>query len=254
MFLSGLLWTALISNSCAANSKNEHSKVAARSRSSIRFPEKRQNAKYSQDGKCGPANGNLLCDPNSTVYEGTCCSQYGWCGGSPAHCGDGCQSGCNNGAEPTVVTPVATPKPETGATAPRDDGRCGKDFNGATCDANGAYGGCCSSYGYCGNTDGHCLIADGCQNGCKDAPTTTDAPALFPPIPALRPPQAQVNPFLVSPRALSTPSLPVCPLLTEAAAQNLAVQSAVTGRKALAVACTDTVVSIYMKYSQMGMK
>lgn len=30
----------------------------------------------------------------------------------------------------------------------RTDGRCGKDFNGATCDATGAFGGCCSKYGY----------------------------------------------------------------------------------------------------------
>jgi hypothetical protein len=35
--------------------------------------------KYSQDGKCGPNNENLLCDPKSTVYSGTCCSSYGQC-------------------------------------------------------------------------------------------------------------------------------------------------------------------------------
>lgn len=163
-------------NTCAANSKAEHSKIVSRSRSSIRFTAKRQNNKYSQDGKCGPANGNLLCDPKSTAYTGSCCSQYGWCGATPAHCGDGCLSGCNNGAEPTTVKPAATPKPETGATAPRDDGRCGKEFNGATCDAKGAYGGCCSSYGYCGTTDGHCLVADGCQNGCKDSAPVSNAP------------------------------------------------------------------------------
>jgi hypothetical protein len=27
-------------------------------------------------------NGNTICDPNSTVYKGTCCSQYGWVCGS----------------------------------------------------------------------------------------------------------------------------------------------------------------------------
>jgi len=32
----------------------------------------------STDGRCGPMNGGLLCDPGSTAYEGTCCSQYGW--------------------------------------------------------------------------------------------------------------------------------------------------------------------------------
>ncbi|KAI9718702.1 MAG: hypothetical protein M1812_003876 [Candelaria pacifica] len=40
------------------------------------------------------------------------------------------------------------------STAPRIDGRCGRDFNGATCDPNGAYGGCCSQFGYCGITPG----------------------------------------------------------------------------------------------------
>jgi hypothetical protein len=162
-------------NTCAANSKSDHSKIVSRSRSSIRFPEKRQTAQYSLDGKCGPANGNLLCDSKSTAYTGSCCSQYGWCGATPAHCGDGCLSGCNNGAQPSSAQPVASAAPN--APAPRSDGRCGKDFGGATCDANGAYGGCCSSYGYCGSTDGHCLVADGCQNGCKDAaPTNTAAP------------------------------------------------------------------------------
>jgi hypothetical protein len=139
----------LIMTSCAADLKSEFSKISARSRSSLRFPAaKRQaGAQYSTDGKCGPTNGNLLCDPNSTVYTGSCCSSYGWCGNTPAHCGTGCLSGCNNGAAPTSAQAAAPTQPATGAAAPRDDGRCGKDFGDATCDANGAYGGCCSSYG-----------------------------------------------------------------------------------------------------------
>lgn len=32
---------------------------------------------FSADGRCGPSFGGLLCDPNSTVYQGVCCSQYG---------------------------------------------------------------------------------------------------------------------------------------------------------------------------------
>ncbi|KAK0661476.1 Aldehyde oxidase GLOX [Lasiodiplodia hormozganensis] len=68
------------------------------------------------------------------------------------------------------------PKPaEKRAAAPRSDGRCGKDFDDATCDANGEYGGCCSQYGYCGKTDDHCLASNGCQNGCKGASSTTAA-------------------------------------------------------------------------------
>lgn len=33
-----------------------------------------RQAVYSKDGTCGPANGNTICDPNSTVYKGSCCS------------------------------------------------------------------------------------------------------------------------------------------------------------------------------------
>ncbi|RYF32590.1 MAG: hypothetical protein EOO38_30835 [Cytophagaceae bacterium] len=75
-----LQYVLLTINSCAANLKSDVSKIVSRSRSLLRSPEKRQAAKYSTDGKCGPANGNLLCDPNSTVYTGSCCSQYGWVG------------------------------------------------------------------------------------------------------------------------------------------------------------------------------
>ncbi|KAF2034342.1 DUF1929-domain-containing protein [Setomelanomma holmii] len=196
------------SNTCAADLKSEFSKISVRSRSSLRIPEKkRQAAKYSTDGTCGPANGNTLCDPNSTVYTGTCCSQYGWCGNTPAHCGDGCLSSCNNGAQPSVVQPAATPTPATGGAAPRDDGRCGKDFGDATCDANGAYGGCCSSYGYCGTTDGHCLVANGCQNGCKDSTPISSAPVAS--AAATRPPSVTSSgePVLGKPSsAASTPT------------------------------------------------
>lgn len=34
----------------------------------------RQSPAYSTDGTCGPTHGNTICDPNSTVYTGTCCS------------------------------------------------------------------------------------------------------------------------------------------------------------------------------------
>ncbi|KAF2823430.1 DUF1929-domain-containing protein [Ophiobolus disseminans] len=194
-------------NTCVPNSKSDHSKIVSRSRSSIRFPEKRQAAKFSLDGKCGPANGNLLCDPKSTAYTGSCCSQYGWCGETPAHCGTGCLSGCTNGAEPSVVKPVvsASPRPNAPApAAPRDDGRCGKDFGGATCDAKGAYGGCCSSYGYCGTTDGHCLVPNGCQNGCTGA-VVSQAPAPISTV--TRPPSltSSGEPVLGKPTSVANP-------------------------------------------------
>lgn len=185
-------------NKCIADIKSDHSKISSSHLQVV--PEKRQTT-YSQDGQCGPAHNNLLCDPNSTVYSGSCCSQYGWCGSTAAHCGTGCLSGCGN----TPSTPVAS----TAATVPaRDDGRCGKDFGGASCDAKGAYGGCCSSYGYCGSTDGHCLVANGCQNGCQDA-TTTKAAATSAAV--SRPPSTTTSgePVLGKPTSVqSTPATP----------------------------------------------
>ncbi|KAF2735174.1 glyoxal oxidase [Polyplosphaeria fusca] len=173
-------------NTCAANVSNDQLYPRSFRRS---VPEKRQT-KYSTDGTCGPANGNTLCDPKSTVYTGTCCSSYGWCGNTPAHCGTGCISGCG-GAASSVKS--STPSATAGATAPRDDGRCGKDFAGATCDPKGAYGGCCSSYGYCGSTDGHCLPANGCQNGCKGSASSTGGGSKPTSASATRPPSTTTS-------------------------------------------------------------
>lgn len=99
---------------------------------------------YSPDGKCGPNNGGLTCDPDSTVYSGTCCSSHGWCGGTADYCGTGCTSGCTRA--------TTSPRQVDPPTTPRTDGRCGSEFDDSTCDANGPYGGCCSQYGYCGST------------------------------------------------------------------------------------------------------
>ncbi|KAF1983887.1 carbohydrate-binding module family 18 [Aulographum hederae CBS 113979] len=134
---------------------------------------KRQTG-FSTDGKCGPLNDGLLCDPHSVAYTGTCCSQYGWCGNTGAYCGNGCTSGCDGGVS---TGPVPAP-PGDGTSPPRPDGRCGAEFGGATCDPNGGFGKCCSQYGYCGNTEDHCSSSNGCQNGCSGSdPTTPDEPA-----------------------------------------------------------------------------
>lgn len=179
---------------CLPNIKPEGgytSKVSRSLRRHVPDALAKRQSQYSADGKCGPNNGNLLCDAKSTVYTGTCCSPYGWCGNTPAHCGDGCQSGCTQDAPPAARSPAATNTPTT--AAPRDDGRCGSTFGGASCDAKGAYGGCCSSYGYCGSTDGHCLVANGCQNGCKDqAPVASSSSARPDPV-ISRPPSSTVT-------------------------------------------------------------
>jgi chitinase len=46
----------------------------------------------STNGRCGAGFGDAKC--LGTSY-GPCCSAGGWCGDSDAHCGDGCQSGCD---------------------------------------------------------------------------------------------------------------------------------------------------------------
>ena len=117
---------------------------------------------YSSDGKCGPDNGGLTCDPNSAVYNGTCCSQYGWCGDTIDYCGSGCISGCSSAAS-TISSSASSPNPTATASATQEpvlgkpstapstgpitaDGTCGAG-NGNTVCGNWPKGACCSLYG-----------------------------------------------------------------------------------------------------------
>lgn len=63
------------------------------------------NMSASTDGSCGVAAG-MSCEG---VADGGCCSQYGYCGSSAAHCGTGCQSqyGTCEGADLTTAFPKA---------------------------------------------------------------------------------------------------------------------------------------------------
>ncbi|PQE06279.1 glyoxal oxidase protein [Rutstroemia sp. NJR-2017a BBW] len=148
-----------------------------------------RDAVYSTDGTCGPANGNTICDPKSTVYSGSCCSQYGWCGGDDAHCGAGCISG-----------PCTTTSGGSSGTAPRADGRCGSSFEtdiprllvvlhvmlkAHLVDAVRLMGtGLIELCRFCGSTADHCLVANGCQNGCTDGTSTlTTLPAASSSVP-----------------------------------------------------------------------
>ncbi|KAK9454811.1 glyoxal oxidase N-terminus-domain-containing protein [Dipodascopsis uninucleata] len=61
----------------------------------------------TSDGTCGAANDNMVC--GDWIY-GNCCSEYGFCGNTSSHCGDGCQSGdCYN--DPVEAAPSAIPAP-----------------------------------------------------------------------------------------------------------------------------------------------
>ena len=59
------------------------------------------------DGTCGASNGNTVC---GTWSHGNCCSMYGFCGSTSAHCGAGCQSGSCLSA-PVVAAPGPSPAP-----------------------------------------------------------------------------------------------------------------------------------------------
>ncbi|KAK1985377.1 hypothetical protein LZ30DRAFT_779082 [Colletotrichum cereale] len=109
----------------------------------------------STDGSCGGANGY-------TCPGSTCCSEYGFCGETTAHCGTGCQplfgtcgvAGPVSGGSATPSAPAATPTGATGGVS--TDGSCG-GTNGYTCPGST----CCSEYGFCGATTAHC--GTGCQ-------------------------------------------------------------------------------------------
>lgn len=65
------------------------------------------NGGQTTDGTCGASNGNTVC---GNWPQGGCCSQYGYCGDTSAHCGAGCQSGPCYSA-PVQPAPGPSPAP-----------------------------------------------------------------------------------------------------------------------------------------------
>ncbi|KUI52797.1 Sporulation-specific chitinase 2 [Cytospora mali] len=67
----------------------------------------KSNLTASTDGSCGSGT-NFMCTGNAT--GGSCCSQYGFCGDTTAHCSTGCQSdygNCTNGDVKSVAESFA---------------------------------------------------------------------------------------------------------------------------------------------------
>lgn len=87
-----------------------------------------------------------------TIFENADRYSHGWCGASPAHCGEGCTSGPCTGttttAEPVITVSTSAPTATGVATS---NGQCGSQNGGATC-AGWAPGECCSMYGWCGDS------------------------------------------------------------------------------------------------------
>jgi len=115
---------------------------------------------------CGPGIGGCP--------AGQCCSKYGYCGTTDAHCGAGCQvefGYCQTTNKTSNSNTSSSSKPSTNVKT-STSGRCGKDFG--SCPNNK----CCSKYGYCGTTDSHCGAGCQsefgiCQNGTNKTPSSS---------------------------------------------------------------------------------
>lgn len=128
------------------------------------------SAAVSTDGSCGGTN-KYTCQ-GSTF--GNCCSQYGWCGSTTAHCGTGCNSafGTCTGSTPTTLksstkpvstsTRTSTIPSSTPTKKVSTDATCGSNNGGATC-LGSQFGNCCSGSGWCGSTTDYC--GSTCQSG-----------------------------------------------------------------------------------------
>lgn len=94
----------------------------------------------------GGSRGNGIC-PN-----GLCCSDWGWCGTSEAHCASNNDAPVSVPEEP--ANPVVTDSP-TNAPILDDNvvGTCGGGSRGNGVCADGL---CCSPYGWCGTSSAHC--------------------------------------------------------------------------------------------------
>ncbi|KAI9741526.1 MAG: hypothetical protein M1818_004332 [Claussenomyces sp. TS43310] len=148
----------------------------------------------TKNAKCGVETGQTC----KGYANGPCCSQHGWCGFTPAYCGEGCQSEygtCSPSIQPSSEVPtrrdtrasgtapdttlrmvraVRTDAPAPNLSkdyvarqeiiiiTPSEDGTCGYTdaSHGHTCSGMPS-GQCCSEYGWCGHTDPYCY--DGCQ-------------------------------------------------------------------------------------------
>ncbi|KAL6592742.1 glycoside hydrolase/deacetylase [Neocallimastix californiae] len=116
-----------------------------------------------------------MCGPEHGICPGTsCCSQYGYCGKTDAHCGVGCQSEfgkCNKASSTNIKSSTKTSiskktisTKKTTTTTKKASTTVKLSTNGLCGAKNGACpnGECCSQYGYCGSSADHC--GTGCQS------------------------------------------------------------------------------------------
>ncbi|KAI7220945.1 hypothetical protein KC333_g2055 [Hortaea werneckii] len=81
--VSSSLGTAVQSSSASSVASTSTGSSASPSASS--YP----SGGVSEDGLCGPTNGDTTCEGSE---YGECCSAFGYCGSTDSYCGNGCQS------------------------------------------------------------------------------------------------------------------------------------------------------------------
>ena len=146
--------------------------------STITLPLPTMSPQYSKDGSCGPSKGNVLCPP------GTCCSKWGFCGISKAHCRSDCLYQCTDGdgqAAGGVASISLAPSPAVpnNVLFALPGGECGSLADGSYkyCPGNQ----CCSKWNYCGDSEVHCTT--GCASQCRSPAGIVAASVDFPPVP-----------------------------------------------------------------------
>ncbi|KAI6711740.1 hypothetical protein JHW43_005748 [Diplocarpon mali] len=111
----------LVANGCQNGCKNDDAASATTSGEPVidpvktsMAPESTATARVTTDGTCGSSNGNTICAGSD---YGNCCSMYGFCGSTSAHCGAGCQSGkCLNAPAVAVPGPSSAPAAPNGGS------------------------------------------------------------------------------------------------------------------------------------------
>ncbi|KAI5808640.1 hypothetical protein DFH27DRAFT_606976 [Peziza echinospora] len=135
---------------------------------------------------CGPAYGNTVC------AAGNCCSQYGWCDTTAAHCApatclpafSGAGSSCRALLPTTTTTSATTTATSYVSTIPHID-ICGTGSGGISCPGVGPGGffyRCCSVNGHCGPKNNIQNQGDYCGTGCQPGFGACDTRPI-PPVP-----------------------------------------------------------------------
>ncbi|KAI5803666.1 hypothetical protein EDC01DRAFT_716105 [Geopyxis carbonaria] len=124
----------------------------------------------AQSMNCGPKHANRKCAASTD-----CCSEYGWCGTTAAHCASTCLKPFS-GANSACVKKVTSVKPTATATAGAFASEipvidvCGAKSNHVSCPGAGPgnfFYRCCSKNGHCGPKNNIQAQGDYCGDGCQ---------------------------------------------------------------------------------------